>query len=445
MDDTMPLSCAQRGLWYLHHLEEPTTAYNVPLHVRLSGRLDRRALAFALSDVVGRHEPLRTVYPTVRGDPRQRVLEEERLPSLLSIDDRPETAGDRLSQAERHHFDLSTEPPIRGHLHRLGADEHMLLLVMHHIAVDGWSCPILLRDLGIAYTARLNGTPPAWPPLRTSYGEYARRQQELLADAEKPGRGLAAQLEHWRGTLAGLPEELELPFDRDRPVLPSHNSGTVSLHITPELHRRLLRTARRNRCTLFMGLQAGTAALFTRCGAGTDIPIGVPTVGRTETDLEDLVGLFVNPLVLRFDTSGDPSFKELLMRVRSTSLDAYANWDLPFEYLVARLNPRRSPAHHPLFQTMLAFNNDLGTGHQFPGLSVEAALADPGTAKFDLDVGFSEKRTGTGETAGVTGSLQYSRDLFDHGTAQWLAAGLVGLLDSASRNPERPISAIVED
>ena len=330
----IPLSFAQQRLWFLHQLEGPDAAtYNITLALRLSGRLDRAALEASLADLVQRHETLRTIFP--EGAPHQLVLDAALARPELTIRTVAEDALPKALAAEaRHGFDLTNAIPFKATLFILGATEHVLLLLIHHIAGDGGSLAPLARDFAAAYAARRIGAAPDWAPLPVQYADYTLWQRDLLGSAEDPDSVIARQVAFWTTALRSLPEELALPTDHARPSFPTYRGGTVPLRLAPELHERLLAIARGSQASLFMVIQAGLAALLTRHGAGADIPIGSPIAGRTDTALDDLIGFFVNTLVLRTDTSGDPSFVALVERVRDMCLAAYANQDVPFERLV---------------------------------------------------------------------------------------------------------------
>ncbi|MGW4896842.1 amino acid adenylation domain-containing protein, partial [Kitasatospora sp. NPDC004240] len=437
--ETVPLSFAQRRLWFLHRMEGPSATYNIPLTLRLSGSLDQRALDAALADVVERHESLRTVFPAVEGVPHQRVLDPDAArPRLRVTEVRERDLPDRLADAARYGFELSEEPPLRAELFRLGTEEHVLLLVVHHIAGDGWSAGPLLRDLTTAYAARAEGAKPEWPPLPVQYADHALWQQELLGDAADPDSLLNGQLAYWREQLADLPEQVELPFDRPRPAVMSYRGAHLPVRIDAELHRGLRALARDGGASLFMVLQAGLAALLGKLGAGTDVPIGTPIAGRTDEALDDLVGFFVNTLVLRTDLSGDPSFTELLGRVRGEALSAYAHQDVPFEQLVEALNPARTLAHHPLFQTMLALQNaPLGT-FDLPGLRAATDLVHTGTAKCDLTFILAEQPG----SEGLSGVVEYSTDLFDGATVAGIVDRWLRLLRAVVADPGRRIGRV---
>ncbi|WP_241776602.1 condensation domain-containing protein, partial [Streptomyces noursei] len=346
-----PLSFAQRRLWFLDGLEGPSATYNVPNAFRLSGPLRVDALRCAFVDVIGRHESLRTVFQEMEGEPRQVVLPVDAVSGGLRVEEVGRDGLDEfLAREAAVPFLLSSDLPIRGVLVRLGELEHVLLVVVHHIAADGWSLGPLMRDLAFAYGARCRGEEPSWAPLPVQYVDYTLWQRELLGSPEDPDSVLRRQLDYWREQLGGLPAVLDLPTDRPRPAIASHQGGQVPFRCSPELYAGLRALARESQATLFMVLQAGLAALLTRMGAGEDVPIGSPIAGRGDAALDDLVGFFVNTLVLRTDTSGDPTFRELLARVRATDLAAYANQDVPFERVVEALNPTRSRSWQPLFQ-----------------------------------------------------------------------------------------------
>ncbi|RRJ64969.1 non-ribosomal peptide synthetase [Paenibacillus oralis] len=442
--DDIPLSFAQRRLWFLYCLEGPSPTYNIPLVARLSGELDIRALEDALADVAGRHETLRTVFPDASsGASRQLILDAgEARPRLILTKTSEAELPERLKEAVRYRFRLAEEPSLRAELFELGPNEYVLLLLLHHIAGDGWSLSPLTRDLSAAYAARCRGEHPAWPPLPVQYADYAIWQERLLGSGGDPGSLMARQLEFWTRTLAGLPEQLELPADYPRPAAASYQGGSVRFRINEELHGRLLELARDGKASLFMVLQAALAVLLTRLGAGNDIPIGSPITGRNDDALDGLVGLFINTLVLRTNTSGAPSFRELLARVRQVNLDAYANQDLPFERLVEAVNPVRSRSRHPLFQIMLVLQNTPAPALDLPGVEAGVQLESAGTAKFDLTVELQECRDAKGEPAGLVGMVEYSADLFKRGTADTLAARYVRVLESAAAAPDKPMGRL---
>ncbi|WP_329218544.1 amino acid adenylation domain-containing protein [Streptomyces sp. NBC_01485] len=444
--ELIPLSFAQQRLWFLNQFEAGRVAYNMPLAVRLTGDLDRDAMAAALRDVVQRHESLRTRFPEQDGRPYQLVDPADLtasaavVPPLSVVDTTEERLEQEITAASSIGFDLATELPLRATLFVLGPDTYALLLLVHHIAGDGWSMLPLARDLSEAYAARLAGGPPGWGELPVQYVDYTLWQRELLGSEDDEDSVLSRQVGYWRESLAGLPEELRLPTDRPRPAVATNEGAAVDLAIGGEVHAAMARLARENGATVFMVAQAALATLLTRLGAGTDIPLGTPIAGRTDEALDDLVGFFVNTLVLRTDTSGDPTFRELLNRVRDTDLAAYAHQDVPFERLVEVLNPQRSLARHPLFQTMLAVENAGEAARlDLPGLSTAPQPGGSGTVKFDLWFNLAERRTADGDPDGIHGTVQYATELFDPATVQGLADRFLRVLTALTGHPDRPI------
>ncbi|MFC0105616.1 amino acid adenylation domain-containing protein [Kibdelosporangium aridum] len=386
-----PLSFAQQRLWFLHRYEGLSATYNMPLGLRVTGALDVPALRAAVADVLTRHEALRTVFPEVDGVPIQQILPPEAARGAGMGAEFMDAAGwspERLEQAvleaARYEFDLASQIPVRITVFGCAPDEFVVLLVLHHIASDGWSLAPLMRDLSQAYAARLDGVAHDWTPLPVQYVDYTLWQHELLGDRQDPQSLIARQLAYWRDELAGLPDVLQLPTDRPRPSVASYRGDQIPLEIDARTRVLVERLARREDVTVSMVLQAGLAVLLSRLGAGDDIPIGSPIAGRTDEAVNDLVGFFVNTWVLRTTVTPTASFTEVLAQAKRKALAAYENQDAPFEMLVELLNPVRSLAHHPLFQVILAFQNNAQHQLRFPRTDIEWIRATTGTSRFDL-------------------------------------------------------------
>ncbi|WP_405495650.1 amino acid adenylation domain-containing protein [Nocardia sp. NBC_00511] len=462
--DRIPLSAAQRRLWFLEQFNsageagEALGAYNVPVALRLHGELDVQALRAALHDVQLRHETLRTVFPEIDGEPCQLILEPGE--AAVSLPVRTVTAADVPGEIRRvtaGGFDLATSVPLRAALLRLsdsarpadnGGDgnmavsarrpvalEHVLVLVVHHIAMDGWSLQPLAGDVAAAYRARTGGKAPEWPELPIQYADYTLWQQDVLGHESEPDSVISRQLDYWRRALDGIPELLSVPADRPRPPVPSYRGGTVECTLDAFTHRELQMLAGEHGVTMFMVLHAALVALLHRLTAGDDITVGTPIAGRGHPALDRMIGMFVGTLVLRTRIESGAAFGDLLHAVRDTDLEAFAHADVPFERLVEVIDPVRSQAHHPMFQVMLSVQNQPVRVLELPGLRIEADDADPGIAKFDLQFTLTESWTPAREPDGITVSVNYAADLFDEPTAQRLAHRFVRLLGAAAANP----------
>ncbi|MEV0604832.1 amino acid adenylation domain-containing protein [Polymorphospora rubra] len=435
--DPLPASYAQQRLWVLHQLDPDSAAYNFPLVARLRGTLDVDAFTAAVGDVLARHEALRTLVVEHDGRPVQRIVPAaDATPTVdlrdVTVAELPAVVGAAASRP----FDLATELPVRLTIARLAPDEHVVVILLHHVTTDEWSDGPFLRDLGAAYTARLGGTAPDWAPLPVQYADYTRWQTELLGDPADPDSLAGRQLAFWRQTLAGAPQRLELPADRTPTPGTTGTAGAeTSVALAPAAVRVLRRLAQQTGSSMFMVGHALVAALLHRLGAGTDIPLGAPIAGRTDEALDDLVGFFVNTLVLRTDVAGDPGFTELLTRVRAADLAAFANQDVPFEAVVRDLNPERSAGDNPLFQVMVVHRNRADDRLDLPGLTVTPEPYATGTARFDLVVSFVEHADG--ESLGVT--LGYRTDVFDAATVEAIGARLARLVDAVAADPTAPL------
>ncbi|WKV70898.1 non-ribosomal peptide synthetase [Streptomyces sp. PCS3-D2] len=439
-----PLSPAQHRLWFAHQAEGPSGHHNVPFAYRLSGPLDAPALRAALGDVVARHEVLRTVFDECGGEPVVRLLEgaAAEVPLEVLAVTEAGAVADAVREVTGHRFDIAVELPLRARLLELGRQEWVLVLVVHHIATDGWSWGPLLTDLATAYAARCAGAAPAFEPLPVQYRDHTVWQRSVLGTPGAPDALITRQLEFWVEELAGTPAELALPYDRPRPDVASFAGGSVPLELDAQLHGRLLELARQHGCTLFMVLQAGLSVLLSRLGAGTDIPIGTVVAGRTDEALDDLVGFFVNTLVLRTDLSGDPTFTDLLERVRETDLAAYAHQEVPFEQVVLGVNPERSLARHPLFQVLLQVQNEPPALPRLTGLTARPHPVEWAVSKFDLGVDLGERRAADGTPLGLTGELTYASELFDRTSVERLAADLALVLRGLAAAPDRAVGSV---
>ncbi|MFF8827904.1 amino acid adenylation domain-containing protein [Streptomyces sp. NPDC015131] len=440
--DELPLSHAQQRLWVIQQIECTSAAYNFPLVMRLRGTLDREAWATALADVTARHEALRTLFVTAPdGRTFQRVLPAgDARPEVTHLRAGEDELPGLIDAAVNRPFDLAAELPLRATVVELAPDEHVVVLLLHHITTDEWSDRPFLRDLATAYEARLAGTAPAWEPLPVQYADYALWQQRLLGDPADPGSLAARQLDHWAATLAGAPEELELPTDRPRPARPAFTGAELDIPFGTEVHEGFKRLARETGASMFMVVHAAVAALLHRLGAGTDIPLGSPIAGRGDEALDDLVGFFVNTLVLRTDVGGDPGFTELLARVRETDLAAFSHADVPFESVVERINPTRSLSRNPLFQVMVGYHARTGDALELPGLQADYVPFRVRSAKFDLVFSFTEHTPADGGTGSLTCRLEYATELFDRETAERLGDRLRRLAAALVAAPEQPLS-----
>ncbi|MFD6157239.1 amino acid adenylation domain-containing protein, partial [Nocardia sp. NPDC060255] len=440
--ETIPLSFAQRRMWFLHRFDGPSATYNIPIAVRLRGALDQAAMVAALRDVVVRHESLRTLIgEDGHGTPFQRVIPAAGLSFEVRLAEvTPDAVTGAVSEVMAHHFDLATELPIHAVLFRSAPEEHVLALVMHHIAADGASMVPLVRDLSVAYTARCAGVAPVWPELAVQYVDYALWQRELLGEEVDPDSLMATQAAYWHAELTGTTQPLLLPADRPRPPVASHRGAMLEFTVEPKLLTAVREFARAHDATMSMVMQAALAVLLGRLGAASDVSIGSPIAGRIDEALSDLVGFFVNTWVLRVDLSGAPSFAEVVDRVRGKALSAYDNQDVPFERLVEILNPERTSAHHPLFQVMFAWQDAIGIDFTLPGLAAEPVVIPTPTAKFDLYITVAENPDSAEN--GARGYLEYATDLFDRSTAGGFSERFVTLLERLVAAPEECVAVV---
>ena len=433
--DTAPLSFAQQRLWFLDQLEPGSAVYNVPGALRLRGSLDVGTLGQSLHEIMRRHESLRTTFSMVEGEPVQVISPSVSVPfHVMDLTECPESEREgearRLASEEaRRPFDLTQGPLLRTTLIRLGKEDHVLLLTMHHIVSDGWSMGVLYRELSVLYEAFSKGQPSPLSSLPIQYADFAVWQRKWLR-----GEVLESQLSYWKKQLEGVPAVLSLPTDRPRPAVQSFRGQRQSIELSKELTQGLKALSRKEGVTLFMTLLAAFQTLLYRYTGQEDIVVGSPIANRNRTEIEGLIGFFVNTLVLRCNFSGNPTFKELLATVREVALGAYAHQDLPFENLVEELQPERSLSHSPLFQVMFVLQNAPNTALKFEGLSVSPVRVGANTAKFDLTLSMHEA------VEGLRGSLEYNTDLFDDATMTRMLDHFEVLLQGIVANPAQRLS-----
>ena len=433
----IPSSFAQQRLWFLDQLEPGNAIYNIPGAFRLEGQLDTTVLARSLNEIVRRHEVLRTAFAMVDGEPVQIITPslELELPVIdltqLETRARAERVGHLLSEERRRGFNLEQAPLLRARVLRLGAEEHVFSLTLHHIVADAWSIGIFARELATLYACYQANESSPLPEISVQYADYAVWQRQRLA-----GNALEAEVQFWQRQLAGAPTLLELPVDRERPAMGSFRGAKQPVEISLSLSRALRRLSQSEGVTPFMTLLAGFALLLQRYTGQDDILIGTPIAGRTQPETKDLIGFFVNTLVLRTNLSGNPTVREFLARVKEVCWDAYAHQEVPFERLVEELQPERSLSHSPLFQVMLAFNNTTQEEFQLSGLKLTQLEMESDTAKFDLTLTLLDD----GET--LTGVLRYNSDLFDPATISRMLGHWERLLEGLVANPEKKISEL---
>jgi len=433
-DGELPLSFAQQRLWFLDQLVPGNPFYNVSAAVRMTGRLNVTALAQSLNGIVQRHETLRTTFATADGQPFQVIVTALTLP-LPMVDLREIPGMEREAEArrlaigdEQRPFDLARGPLLRTTLLQMGAEEHVLLLTMHHIVSDGWSLGVLIREIAALYQTFSTGEPSPLPELPIQYADFAVWQREWLQ-----GKVLDAQLSYWKRQLTGAPAVLEMPADRPRPSVQTYRGAQQAFALPRSLTEALKRLSQQEECTLFMMLLAAFKALVYRYTGHEDIVVGSPIANRTRAEIEGLIGFFVNTLVLRTDLGGNPSFRELLGRVREVALGAYAHQDLPFEKLVEELQPERDMSRNPLFQIMFVFQNAPMAPLELWGLTLSMLEFARGVARVDLEFHLWEV------PEGLDGFVLYNTDLFEAGTIARMLSHFQTLLEDIVADPERRI------
>ncbi|MCP4927635.1 MAG: amino acid adenylation domain-containing protein [Gammaproteobacteria bacterium] len=423
----LPLSFAQERLWFLDQLETGSSLYNIPTALRLHGKPNVQALEKALSQLVQRHETLRTTFSTEGREPVIQITANSELKIQLHQSDASEYT--LLTKLCNEPFDLTTGPLFKAHLLRINEQEHILLIVVHHIVADGWSLGILMRELAVLYAAEVNDTTPVLPSLSVQYADFAAWQRQRLKGAE-----LEKHLGYWRKQLTGIPAVLEIPTDRPRPATPSNQGAWASEIFPPELLKQLEQLALNRGNTLYMVLLAAFNVLLYRYTRQEDLLVGTPVAGRQLTETEGLVGLFVNSVIIRSQLSDDLSFAALLQQTAETSLDALSHQDLPFEKLVEELQPDRDASYAPLFQVMFNMQSREQEQVPFEGLKVSPVIAEPGTAKFDLNVLMEDREDG------LATWFEYSTDLFDESTIVRMLQHFHKLLEAIVANPEAQLA-----
>ena len=444
-DEPVPLSFAQERLWLLEQLQVGA-AYNMPTALRLNGQLNAAVLQQVLGELVKRHEGLRTRFELRGGGspvqvidpPRPFVLQVEDLSGIVSTEERERRAQELLRERAVDHFDLSRGPLLRMVLVKLADQEHVLLISMHHIISDGWSMGILLRELGILYEAFSQGRSSPLPALEVQYADYALWQKQWLQ-----GDVLQKQLDYWKEQLADAPPALELPTDRPRPAIPTFKGSQIAFGFKGQLIEKLQALTRKEGATLYMLLLAALQVVLSRWSGQRDIVVGSPIAGRTHRQTEGLLGFFLNTLVMRGDLRDNPTFRELLVRSRELSLQAYAHQDLPFEKLVAELHPERDLSRQPVFQVMFVMQNMPFSRLNLLGAELGGIADVYLTSKFDLTMyvfgGLAGYVYDEADANGLFGALEYSTDLFDRETTDQMVQCYLTLLEEIAADPDRCI------
>ena len=426
----IPASFAQRRLWFLDQLEPGSAAYNIPAMVRLVGAVDVEALRRAINEVVRRHESLRTTFAAPDGTPLQIIADALVLP-VPTVDADDEAHALRLAEAEaRRPFDLAAGPLVRAAIIGFGDRGHIVAVTIHHVVADGWSLGVLIREMAAIYDAYRAGGPSPLPEPRLQYADYSAWQIAWLR-----GEALGIQLDYWKARLGGVPP-LELPTDRPRPAAPSGRGGERWTTIPASTIEALRAVGRREGATLYMSLLAAFEVLLHRYTGAEDFAVGTPIAGRTRSEMEGLIGLFVNTLVMRADLAGDPTFRDLLRRVKADALGAYAHQDLPFDQLVGVLHPDRVAGRSPLFQAMFVLQNAPLPMPRTPDLEIAFVELAETTAKFDLTLSLVE------DPAGTRARVEYRDELFDPATIDRMLAHYRTLLDAVAADPDRPVGAL---
>jgi amino acid adenylation domain-containing protein/non-ribosomal peptide synthase protein (TIGR01720 family) len=434
-EGALPLSFAQQRLWVIDQLDPGSPLYNLPDVLRLKGALDTAALERSLNEIIRRHEILRTTFVAVDGQPKQAVTPEPAL-SLAVTDlrgkpDAEEVAKRLAAEEAAKPFDLARGPLLRARLLCLADDDHIAILIMHHIVADGWSMNVLTREVAALYESFSTGQPASLPEPTLQYADFAAWQRQWLQ-----GETLDSQLAYWKQKLGGCPPVLELPTDRPRPAAQTSRGAHLVFALPLGLSQSLQRLSRHEGVTTFMTLLAAFQTLLYRYTGQPDICVGTPIANRNRAEVENIIGFFVNTLVMRSTLSGEVSFRRLLQQVRETALGAYTHQDVPFEMLVEALQPQRDPSHSPLFQVMFALQNPPAQTLELPGLTLSSLEVDSATAKFDLTLALEET------PGGLRGAWEYNADLFEAATIERMAGHYQVLLEGIVADPDQSITTL---
>ncbi|MCA2685356.1 MULTISPECIES: non-ribosomal peptide synthase/polyketide synthase [unclassified Microcystis] len=435
-DTELPLSFAQQRLWFLDQLQPNSALYNIPMVLHFRGNLNQKALEQSLQEICDRHEVLRTNFVTIDGQPTQVIQTTRETISVVDLQDLPiHEQAEKTQQLKQKQatqpFDLAKESLIRITLVVLSETEHLLLVCMHHIISDGWSIEVLIHELTSLYNAYVQNQPANLAPLPIQYGDFALWQKQWLQ-----GDVLQSQLNYWQNQLTAAPPLLSLPTDHPRPAVQSFVGTQQEFSLSPKLSQALTELSHQQGVTLFMTLLAAFDALLYRYTGSGDILVGTPIANRNRSEIEGLIGFFVNTLVMRTDLSDNPSFSQLLTRVREVTMDAYAHQDLPFEMLVEALQPERDLSHTPLFQVAFVLQNTPKSEIAMTGLTVTDLPPENTTAKFDLTLAMVNMDDG------LKGVWEYNTDLFDSSTIERLSWHFINLLEGIVANPQERISQL---
>ncbi|MGL4305499.1 MAG: non-ribosomal peptide synthase/polyketide synthase [Mycobacteriaceae bacterium] len=431
------LSPEQQRMWFLNQFDPQSPQYNIPFALHMEGNLDVVSLNLAITDILQRHEVLRTIFPASVDGPRQQVRQVKELNfSLEPIDANDDEVKNLTEAFASRGIDVTTDIPIQARLYRLAEDRYCLAVVLHHIAADGASLAPFAADLIEAYSARTSGAEPEWEPLPVQFADYSVWKNELLGSPEDPSSLISSQLNYWQERLAGLTDEIYLPFDRQRPVEPSYSAASVLVKLDHDSYHEITKVAQNQHVTPFMVMHAALVTTLSRISGSRDIAVGTAIGGRTNPMLEALVGMFTGTLLLRTDIDGAQTFAQLLAEVRKGDLAAFEHADVPFEQIVDRLSSRHSSSRPPLFQVMFTLDEPVPSRLALPGLKTSVSEIETYTAKFDLHVGIATEFSDSGQARGLSCVFTYATDLFNADTVQSIADRFQVVLESVVSDPQ---------